>query len=276
MKHASVGPAAPSSLFNEDVEPDVEKGLHQNVRRFLAIINLLSSASGTGLRPIDVANSSGLDRATAHRLLGGLVGRSVAEVDAESRRYFIGRKVLDWSLSARNRYGIAEAAYGALQELADATGDTAYLALRTGKYAYCVDSHEGSFPIRAQLMQVGERKALASGVAGLAILTFLDEVEIARVLDEHTATDDLGTKDQTIRRQIETTRTNGYATDKGFLLPGISAVAVPIFDVMNDPVASICVSAISTRLNASRRDQISRMLLATAKTVQDRIEASST
>src|SRR5256885_14029580 len=57
------------------------------------------------------------------------------------------------------------------------TQDTCYLTLRSGFDAVCLDRREGLSPIRVLTLDVGSRRPLGVGAAGLAILLRLSDGE---------------------------------------------------------------------------------------------------
>ena len=53
--------------------------------------------------------------------------------------------------------------------LADASGDMVFLYIR-GRDVVCIDRKEGSFPIRTFVFDIGSRRPLGVGAAGMALL----------------------------------------------------------------------------------------------------------
>jgi len=145
----------------------------------------LADAAHEGLRLSDVMRSTGLSNGTTHRLLEGLVEHGLADLKADSGRYFLGMKIFSWSKSASNRFGLAERVAPALQRLADQTNDTAYFMLRVDDDSLCLDCREGNFPIKTISVRVGNRWPLGVGAGGLALLAFLPDNDIAQIIRDH-------------------------------------------------------------------------------------------
>src|SRR5262245_46467063 len=82
-----------STVPGEEMKSPKDSGEHRNILRLLAVLDALSRAAATGLRLTDVVEATGLGKTTAHRILRGLVGQSLAEQDAETGRFFIGVKM---------------------------------------------------------------------------------------------------------------------------------------------------------------------------------------
>src|SRR5690606_7313088 len=65
--------------------------------------------------------------------------------------------------------------------LAEQTGDTVFLTVRSGFDGVCVDRKEGSYPVKAFVLEPGRRRPLGVGAGNVAILASLPEDEIARI-----------------------------------------------------------------------------------------------
>jgi hypothetical protein len=137
--------------------PAARGGEHQNIVRTSLLLTALAGAAAQGLRLTDVGRLTGLGKATAHRLLAGLVAHGLAEQD-ESGRFFLGKRVLSLAAAAANRFGLARLATPLLAEIAQKFEDTVYLSLRSGDEAVCIGRFEGAFPIKTLTLALGESR----------------------------------------------------------------------------------------------------------------------
>ena len=234
-----------------------DKGAHQNVARVSLVLGALAESARTGLRLTDLVKATGLSKTVAHRFLTGMMQHGLVEQDELSGRYFLGLNMVVWSAAAGNRYGLKRLAEPALLRLAEATEDTVYLMLRSGEECICIDRKEGAFPIRTLTLDVGDRRPLGAGAGPLAILSYLPDEEIDDVL--------LSARSQLarfkfepgeLRRLVQQTRENGFATIDNRIVPGLSGVAVPLRRRDGVAFAAINVVAISQRMADSRRREI--------------------
>jgi DNA-binding IclR family transcriptional regulator len=246
-----------------------EKGLHQNIARATLVLSALADAAHEGLRLSDVIRSTGLSNGTTHRLLEGLVEHGLADLKADSGRYFLGMKIFSWSKSASNRFGLAERVAPALQRLADRTNDTAYFMLRVDDDSLCLDCREGSFPIKTISVRVGNRWPLGVGAGGLSLLAFLPENEMAQIIRDHQGErEKFGIKEAVLKKEIANARKLGYAVVDGTVIPGMSALSVPINGKDQKPIGSITLAAITPRLIQPRRGEIVKLLLEEARSIE--------
>lgn len=229
----------------------------QAIERAVQVLEAIGEAAVSGLRLSDVMRVTGLGRATSHRFLKALVDQGLVEPDPESGRYFLGMKLLVLSGAAANRFGLARRAQPALQRLAERTGDTVYLSLRIADAAICLDRLEGSFPIRTLTLKIGDRRPLGVGAGSLALLAFLPQSEVQRIVAQQAAAASAFGFDQaTLMSLAEAARAQGYAFNDQRLIPGMCAVGVPVHGRSGAPVAALSVAAIASRMDPPRRNNI--------------------
>lgn len=256
----------------EKKNPDAdagEKGLYQNIGRATMVLTELAASSQEGLRLTDVVNATSLGKATVHRVLSGLVAHGLVDQDKATGRFFLSLKLIGWAMAAGDRFGLARLAGPALGRLAQRTQDTVYLSLRSGEEAICIDRREGAFPIKTLTLRVGDRRPLGVGAGSLAMLAFLPDDEVEQVIAAQGAERArFGIDEMTLRDMIATARQLGYTLNDERLIPGMSAVGVPIRRSDGQPFAALSVAAISSRLQLPRRESIAASLNQEAEQIE--------
>jgi DNA-binding IclR family transcriptional regulator len=228
----------------------------QAIERAVQVLEVIGEAATSGARLSDVMRATGLGRATTHRFLKSLVDQGLIEGDPDTGRYFLGMKLLVLSGAASNRFGLARRAAPSLQRLGERTGDTIYLSIRIGDAAICLDRVEGAFPIRTLTLKIGDRRPLGVGAGSMALLAFQPQPEIERIVSQHAGAAAVYGFDQaTLLSIAEQARNQGYAFNDR-IVPGMSAVGVPINGRNGTAVASLSVAAISSRMELPRRNNI--------------------
>lgn len=225
----------------------------QSVRRAVKILRILAAGQEHGARLTDIVAESGLNRATAHRILRVLSEEGAVEQDPETRRYLIGQEVSLLGLARSARFPIKAIAEPYLGYLAEQAGDTVFLTIRSGFDSICVDRKTGTYPVKVLALDVGARRPLGIGVAGVMLLACLSEEEAAAIIranEQRLAQHQLSTSK--LMERVRTARARGYAyTDVG-IVKGTRAVAVPVLGPAREPLAAISVAAIADRLAQSR------------------------
>ncbi len=264
------------------MEPSTDLGSdHRNLSRLTTILEAVAAAAQSGLRLVDIVAQTGLGKTTTHRILTGLVGAGLVEQDEEIGRFYVGTRILSWANAARERFSFARLAEPALDRIAQQTQDTIYLVARTGNEIVCLDSREGSFPIKVLTLSVGDRRPLGIGAGSLAILAALDDEAIDRIFEINRAALAHYTFDEVrLRQMIRDTRRNGYAYNNVHVLPGLenvtdmAGIGVPICRRDGTPVAALHLTGVTSRLDAPRRDNLVAGLIKEARAIETLNEAA--
>jgi DNA-binding IclR family transcriptional regulator len=253
---ASEAPLQPSPAVRER-----DTSGTQAIARAIEVVRQVASAHGEGLRLADLARSTGLSAPTAHRIAAALVDGGLLRKDAVERRYRLGDFAIGLGLLSDPMMRLREACRPFLSRLAQETGDTAFLVLRSGADAVCVDRVEGSFPIRALTLDVGSCRPLGVGAAGLAILSSLGADERAAVYAQRREAvygfERLAVGE--LERLAGAAHQRGYAVSSGVVLPGVIGVG-RVLRLPGTALAALSVAAISQRLDAARVEAVATLL----------------
>jgi IclR family pca regulon transcriptional regulator len=218
----------------------------------------------------EVAIVTGLSPAVARRCLNTLVALGyVAQV---GRRFLLRPEVLAFGSAYLTSMNIEQVAVPPLQSLRDQTGDSASLAVRSGRdilYVCHIPTNRRirlgaavgtRFPLHATSMG----KVLLAFQGDAAIATFLAEGPLAR-LTERTVTDP-----QAFRSRLQSVHDRFYDSALDELDYGIVSVAVPVFGPDDSVVAAINCSTSTTRIS---QDELVRTRLPLLREAATEIEA---
>ena len=203
------------------------------------------------LRLTDICAGSGLDRATALRLIETLVSEGFVQRDAITKCYSLGDEALVLGMAMQGRDHICDRARPSLVRLAALSGDTLLLSTRHGLESVCIDREFGSFPIRANYLDVGSRRPLGAGAGSLALLAWLPNSEVEAILKllqpalkkrYPRITPDL------LRTEIAQARERGYAMLLDVVVDQMGGIAVPILGADGKPIGAISIAALTQRI----------------------------
>ncbi len=266
--------AEPEMAAKSTARSDVSRadGL-KTVKRAASVLRALSEHGASGTRLSDLAAATGLHKATTYRILATLVGEGLVEQD-QGRRYHLGAEIWILGMAAAPRFDIRQLAAPALDRISQATGDTVFLSIRSKLEAICIDRREGSFPIRTLTLEIGSRRPLGLGAGSLALLAFLpaDEIERTIAANAKSLARYRGFAPDDLRKLVAESRANGYAFNDGRIIPGMSAVGVPVFGYRDRPAAALSCAAISNRMEQDRRPTIVALLLKEAKAIARQLD----
>ncbi|WP_233168228.1 IclR family transcriptional regulator [Xylophilus sp. ASV27] len=233
----------------------------QSIRRALAVLRIVAAGQEHGVRLVDVANATGLNRPTAHRILRVLVEEGAAEQDAATRRYLIGREMSLLGLARSARFPIRAIAEPHLRELSQTLGDTTFLTIRNGDDSVCLDRQPGSYPIKVLSIEIGARRPLGVGVSGLVLLAGLPFDEAQAVVRRNARRlRALRLEPAQLLQRAALARVRGHAYAAPGVVPGTCALAVPICTADGRTVAGLAVTAIRDRLTGEQVPRIAQAM----------------
>jgi len=248
----------------------------QSVQRVAALLRLLAANNRTGLRLVDCLRAIDMERSTCHRLLQSLISERMVMQDKDSKRYFLGMAIYEMGVAVPALH-LRDICQPYLASVAARTGDTAFLTVRSQFDGVCIDRKEGSFPI-AYVQEAGRRRPLTVGAGNLAILSALDDEEIARICEENRERVQkkypLYTQDRVLRRIAHGKRL-GYVFTDVLERTGIKAMGVPVRDSRGKPLAAISLSALNTRWTDRKLTEVIDILKETTAAFEEELARSA-
>ena len=230
-----------------------------------------------GVSTAEVAQQTGLTRPTAHRLLSSLAAEGFLDADPKRTRWQLGPEIFVLGTLAAERFGVVDLARPYVRALADATGESAFLSIRRGAETVCLLREEGSFPVRSFVLTEGVRFPLGVASAGLAILAFLGDAEIATYLSAAGLEERWGPEhaSDAIRRRVARTRRRGYALNPGLIVEGSWGMGAAVFDAAGSPAWALSLTGIEPRFSAARQPELGAHLLDQAQRLTRALARSS-
>jgi len=213
----------------------------QSVDRALDVLEVLAS-SGAELPLGEIAARSGLNSSTCHHLLSTLAVRGYVGQSRRGRTYFLGTKILELSSSRVRQFNLVDVAMPELRRLNQETRETVHLAVMQGHELTTLAILESPHPIRVATDAAGKANAAHATATGKAILAWLPEMEIARVIAEKglTAfTDETITNIADLMEDLRLVRRNGFSMDREEFQPGVICVGSAIRDHLGAVIGSI-------------------------------------
>lgn len=250
----------------------------QVIQRATRILKLLAANNRVGLRLVDIFRLTGLERPTVHRLLQGLVAEGLVQQDQQNKRYHLGSLLYEMGLAAAPRSALRDICHPFIRAVADQTGDTVFLTIRSGFDGVCIDREEGAFPIKAFVLEVGRRRPLNVGAGGMAILSALPEPDVENICQvNHARTLEAFPRYSLdrLRDRLAQARETGYVINDVLEVQGIRALAIPIRGPNDLPLAAISVSAMTARLHGERIEIVRTFVAAAVAAIEDALRAGS-
>jgi DNA-binding IclR family transcriptional regulator len=223
----------------------------QSVDRAMTLLRAVSGASADGSTAAQLAETCGLNRATAWRLLNTLELHGMVSCDRGTGHWSVGLAVMEIARSA-GLDALVRSAHATLARLSRQTGETAALAVPgVGGLTY-VDEVAPSAIVAA--MWRGRTVPLHATSTGKVLLAFGDPAAVERLdgtaLERFTPTTVVDLPE--LLSQLRQVRSRGFAVCRGEYEISAWGVSAPVLDVSGRPVAVMSIWGPASRVAESR------------------------
>jgi len=241
----------------------------QSVERALMLLEILAD-SRDELRLNDISKAAGLNVSTCHTLLSTLVEHGYVSQSAQSRTYFLGNRILELSRSRIHQFDLAQAAMDDLRKLNERTGETVHLAVLRGDELVTIAVLDSRHPVRVASSLNGKTEAIHATATGKAILAWLPESEIERIIKRRGLprfTDKTVVERDVLLEVLRNVRRDGFAVDMEEFQPGVVCIGAAIRDHMGAVIGSLSCSMPSMRADDDRIGEVVVDVKATAQAI---------
>jgi IclR family acetate operon transcriptional repressor len=245
----------------------------QSIERALDLLDILADADGE-LALGEIASKSGLNSSTCHHLLATLVKRGYVGRNRRTRAYFLGGRITELSNRRLKQFNLIDIATPELKRLADETGESVHLAVMQGYALVTLVKLDSRLPIRVGSDEIGKANAAHATATGKAILAWLPETEIGRILAANAMTrftERTITTVQALLEELRLVRRNGYSLDNEEFQPGVVCIGAAIRDHAGAVIGSISCSMPQMRAKARSREQIKMAVRVCAAAISERL-----
>jgi DNA-binding IclR family transcriptional regulator len=202
----------------------------RSLDRAFLLARLLSANTRFGWRITDLAEASGLEVSTTHRLLKAMLRSRMAYQIPDSRRYTLGPLAFELGLATAHHHDLRRLSEEMLQRACRELGATLFVMSRSGFESVCLSRQDASAAPSALMLDVGGRRPLIQTAGGLAIffaLPFADQQAIETANRHALQSREHGLLDGIDRMRARSRRV-GCALNLGDVVPGINATACAV------------------------------------------------
>ena len=240
------------------------------VERALAIFDAFD-AQHQSLSLQEIGERIGMPKATTFRLVNTLQSKGFL-VRLDDQRYCLAPKMLRLAGLVKSTLGIREAARPTMAELCRATGETVTLNIRSGMERICIDVMDTPSPLMT-IVRPGEHVSLLRGATARLLLAYAREAEIKDIIARTAKSEGVDVTE--LRASLAEIRRRGYACTSGQRITGVTAIAVPIFDISDEVHYSLAITGPSVRMDA-RLEEFKKILIDAGASVSALMGASPT
>lgn len=224
------------------------------VDRALGILETLHEAGGE-MGIADIARKTGEYQSTIFRTLITLQARGFVYQNASNSKYGLGMKLFSIGMGVRDRLVIVRVVEPFVKRLCEETGETVNVSIRDAErtneyYSLLVHQEVKRGQALGVSQSLGSSTPCYYSAVGKALLAYSEDLSEERVrqgeflrFTEHSITDP-----ETMLRELEVIRRQGYALDNEEQEKGLFCVACPVFDRQKRIKAAVSVSGYVARI----------------------------
>jgi DNA-binding IclR family transcriptional regulator len=230
-----------------------KKNKHNAIEKALDILETFiphNQEMGTA----EMSERLGLHRATASRTLQILARRGFLQQNPNTKKFRLGRLSLELgkAISRELSNGLIQIAKPYLDDLCRVLEETVILEVFTGTETFIGYIVEGVQRVRVA-GTLGDRLPVHAAAGARAVLAFLPPETVERLVGKKLPplTPNTITDFRIFTKELERVRTQGVSFDNEEIDVGINAIAVPIFNHNDLPVAAVVVAGPSRRIRTA-------------------------
>ena len=226
----------------------VERHSIQSVDRAMTLLEAIAEAGGETTLT-ELSRRTKLNISTCHHLLSTLVNRGYVAKVPVRRSYALGARILYLSNACLTQVDLPVRASPFIEQINTTTGETVHLAVLQGDTMVKVAKRESRHPVRVDTGVLGKTDAAHATASGKAMLAWLPEDEMRRVLAHGMAryTPNTITEWPALIEELRHVRRNGYSMDREEFQPGVICIGAAIRDHNGAVVGAISASTPTMR-----------------------------
>ncbi|MEW5816617.1 MAG: IclR family transcriptional regulator [Spirochaetota bacterium] len=222
---------------------------------------------------IEILKLYPLPKSTLFKILSTLEAEELIHRGPDRSRYHLGTKLIEWGGVARSSLEIRTISRPILKKLQEKLDFTVHLTVVAHGEVLPIESmesgnwywHHFRYPVA-----IGIPAPMYATGAGKAILAFLDQNEIDKIISEkgmEKFTETTITDPVLLRVELEKIRSRGYAVSNAEHDELIRSVAAPIYNNDGRVIAAISVLGLVSRITPERVPGIAEQVVEAAKEI---------
>lgn len=235
------------------------------------IVEALHSMNGPSLVELD--QKLDFAKSTLHNHLTTLEQKKY--VIQKEGEYKLSLKFLEHGMLAKNDTDISNVGQPVIEELAEETGEVAWIIVEEHGEAVYLNKAMGEKAIQTHA-SVGGRAHLHHLATGKVILAYLPEERVSEIIDQHglpELTPNTITDRETLFKELEQIREDGIAFNDKETLDGLRAIAAPVLREGEEIQGAVCISGPANRLTVDRcQEEIRPRLLEATNEIELKLQ----
>lgn len=234
--------------------------------RAFEVLEVLSEER-EGLNLAALTRRTGIPKSTLYRILMTLRSRACVFFNDERKTYRLGLRLWELGSAYLDQSDLYTVAVRYMKELAEACKESIFLGVMHGGEVTYVRRMESPESVMA-VQKLGQRAPAYCTATGRAMLAFMSEHEVERILDEQELeafSPRTDTDPAHLRSALARVREEGVAVVDGEYNPQLLCVAAPVWDATHQAVAALTVAMLSAQSSDERVQTAAREVRHVAK-----------
>lgn len=243
------------------------------VGKALGVLDQVASM-GRPVRFAELLENSAYPKATLYRFLQTLTSQSMLAYDNQTQTYSLGVRLLRFAHAAWRQSSLAPIARPFIQDLAQEVQMTVHLAQLDGGQVLYVDKRDPANPINMYSESGKIGPGFCTGV-GKAMLAFLDEKELAQVIQQqsfHKYTPKTLCTPDDLKADLDKIKSSGISFDREEHELTIICVAAPIISARGRVLGAVSVTNSTHRTSLEALAEFAPRVKKCAKEIADTAE----
>lgn len=249
--------------------------MEQNVQaidRALDIIEQLSESSKP-MGPTKIAENTGLNKSTVHRLLATLLRRNYVEKNEEDGTYTLGPKLIEVVSSHIGSLELQTEARPYLSALAMDLNLTVHLGIQDGAEVIYIEKLD-TIPTKQLYSQIGYRVPAYCSSLGKCLLASLSGDDLEEVMVScrfERFTKNTIPNMEELKKQLRQVRSQGWAMDNQEYVADHLCVGAPVYDYRGEIIAAVSASGTTANITRENLPVVIREVKRTASRISKRL-----
>ncbi|HZP77715.1 MAG TPA: IclR family transcriptional regulator [Pseudolabrys sp.] len=255
----------PVASIKPKARTGAERHSIQSVDRALFLLETIAECGGEATLT-ELSNRTGLNISTCHHLLATLIMRGFAAKVPGRRLYALGARIL-YLGHACLQVDLPRRAQPFIDRISRTTGETVLLAALQGEAIVTLLTRESRHAVRVTTGGAGRTEAAHATAIGKAMLAWLPEDEMRRILSGGMTrfTPQTITDFAELIEDLRLVRRKGFAFDREEFQPGVICIGAAIRDQAGTVVGAISASTPSMRASDEHIELMCTEVVAAAR-----------
>lgn len=245
------------------------QGAVKSVYRALDILEAFLDY-GPEVNLTELAYRLNMNKTTVHRLLSTMENRGYIQRSSGSKKYCLGSHVFKLGSYFQARLDVRRMALPFLIALSEQTREAAFLCIREGDDALCIERVEAEQEVNIFSLRVGGKQPLHCGAAPRCLLAGMDLAKIQEYAERTNLPSftkySISGINQLITDVFQTIQ-QGYVFAREDVTIGVAAIGSPIRDYSGKVVAAVSIAGLVGRFTDENLESIVHVVMKSAQQI---------